>query len=565
LIYCFKFQGIETWLSIYPSGIQIVNSKNDDPESDGIFFFPIKSLVYCGALRLTNNKNNNESKWKFLPLDSAAASESKNLKNPPLYVSIVRGVDPSSRGETIECHVFVVGMKKSAMRLVESSQKAYNTCNESVSAFRNRYGSVPAVFKSSEGFSGPAVVRKHDEKGFFYVIDDSAIDLWQLYETESMSDNRYINNNNNNENDYQRKNVLEKSNSLESVESISSSLKATFVEKEMIENGFIDPYQDAPNLIRVEKTVDPETGQNVYVRWLSSNEPRIIETHRTTTPSPPPPPLIIRESGPTPEPIIVEKIVQRKKPQLIIKEIHVNEPAPPPIKVVEEIITGSSSSLDARNVYNKLLQTPSRHKPRRRQIDPLKLANYTSFNNVHPDYYSHHRSKSRKKYYDYPDNRKLYDKPLNDYYNAENYFNELRSPQQKQKKSYIPFPNGSPIYGNHHQRHHHHQHHRTPEPYRYHEDLNVKKRNESKYSHSVSPQHHYQPQQQYSRQEPKKQYRKIYVVDEDQQEIERRNKKSFRANNYSQQQQQQQQVNSNYIYSSPRIPATKMKVKNGYM
>ena len=48
------------------------------------------------------------------------------------------------------------------------------------------------------------------------------------------------------------------------------------------------------------------------------------------------PPIIIRQEK-TPSPIIVEKYVKKKSPQVIIKEIHVQEPAPPPIKVVEKM------------------------------------------------------------------------------------------------------------------------------------------------------------------------------------------------------------------------------------
>lgn len=48
------------------------------------------------------------------------------------------------------------------------------------------------------------------------------------------------------------------------------------------------------------------------------------------------PPIIIRQEK-TPSPIIVEKYVKKKAPQVIIKEIHVQEPAPPPIKVVEKM------------------------------------------------------------------------------------------------------------------------------------------------------------------------------------------------------------------------------------
>ncbi len=183
--------------------------------------------------------------WKFLPLDSEAASDSKNLRNPPIFVSIVRGVDQSFQGESIECHVFVVGMKKSAMKLVESCQKAYNVSNQSVTMFKNKYGKVPLVFKSSEYLNDSVNMKKHDDKGFFYVINNSRIDLWQLYETDNTNSRPESIN-------------KKQSTSNGSLDMDSNSLKAAFIDKEMIVNGLIDPYEDAPNLVSVEKTVDPE-------------------------------------------------------------------------------------------------------------------------------------------------------------------------------------------------------------------------------------------------------------------------------------------------------------------
>ena len=67
-------KGIETWLSIYPSGLQMEHSSSADLQTiSGLFFYPIKSLMYCGALRLvkatattTTTKNSprrSSSRW----------------------------------------------------------------------------------------------------------------------------------------------------------------------------------------------------------------------------------------------------------------------------------------------------------------------------------------------------------------------------------------------------------------------------------------------------------------------------------------------------------------------
>lgn len=166
----------------------------------------------------------------------------------------MRGVDQAFQDENIECHVFVVGMKKSAMKLVESCQKAYNESNQTVSMFKNKYGKIPAVFKSSEYLNDLALVRKFDEKGFFYVTNKSSIDLWQLYETNNHKIRPIAVNRSN---DFKIMNKRQ-SFSTGSLETDSNSLKAAFIDKEMIENGIVDPYEDAPNLVSVEKTVDPE-------------------------------------------------------------------------------------------------------------------------------------------------------------------------------------------------------------------------------------------------------------------------------------------------------------------
>jgi hypothetical protein len=116
-------KGIETWLSIYPSGLQMEHASSADLQTiSGLFFYPIKSLMYCGALRLVRAT---EQTSKFMPLDSDEASMDENLKNPPLYVAVLKAVDSHTRKEVVECHVFVVGLKTTAMKLVESCQRAF--------------------------------------------------------------------------------------------------------------------------------------------------------------------------------------------------------------------------------------------------------------------------------------------------------------------------------------------------------------------------------------------------------------------------------------------------------
>lgn len=85
--YC---QGIQTCLSVYPSGLQMEHSSTRGSTAiSALFFYPIKSLVYCGALRFCAGKAKHE--WSFVPLDTELAKSEENLRNPPLFVAFVRG------------------------------------------------------------------------------------------------------------------------------------------------------------------------------------------------------------------------------------------------------------------------------------------------------------------------------------------------------------------------------------------------------------------------------------------------------------------------------------------
>ena len=90
-------RGIQTCLSVYPSGIQMEHSSiRNSTAISALFFYPIKSLVYCGALRFVEQeqtpRGNSKKSWMFVPLDTPTAQNNKNIKYPPLFVSFVRGL-----------------------------------------------------------------------------------------------------------------------------------------------------------------------------------------------------------------------------------------------------------------------------------------------------------------------------------------------------------------------------------------------------------------------------------------------------------------------------------------
>lgn len=136
---------------------------------------------------------------------------------------------------------------------------------------------------------------------------------------------------------------------------------------------YMNPYDKTDNLLKVEQRIDPVTGQKVFIRYLVSDEDGGGSNHLLRKPSSRSSkmkganpkasggsispvdllniygdkidldrsmdknqPLYIRHEK-TPSPIIVEQYVKKKAPQVIIKEIHVQEPAPPPIKVIQKM------------------------------------------------------------------------------------------------------------------------------------------------------------------------------------------------------------------------------------
>lgn len=330
-------KGIQTWLTIFPSGIQMEHSSSKDLSAiSALFYYPIRSLVYCGALRFINHFDSFEKEpkaWKFSPLDTEIAQHSDNLRNPPLFVIFLKGVDPNSKKQIIECHVFVVGMIKTSMRLIESCQKAFNISKETVSEFYKKYGNVPVVYcmknDLSDKSSKRVVVKSFDLNGYFYATENTPIDVWQLFEEneifyESTSNSKSVTN--------CGKCDLEQvySSIAQTREDIVSNKKG---DKKLI----VDPYEKSDNLVKVEKRVDPVTGQNIYVRYLaepnknqqsSKNQPKTYDLpnliygngdsdendqdddNEQQKDRPKQAPIIFRQEK-TPSPIIVEKYIKK--------------------------------------------------------------------------------------------------------------------------------------------------------------------------------------------------------------------------------------------------------------
>lgn len=177
-------KGIETWLSIFTNGIQMEHSSSSDsPLISALFYYPIKSLVYCGALCFIIEKGH---EGKFVPLDTDIARTKENSANPSLFVVLLKGIDSVTKSEIIETNVFVVGTKDISLNLVESCEHAYMKSKMSRNDFYKKYGNIPVVFCLKDDLlkkKDKRVVVKHfDLNGYFYATENTDIDLWQLFE-----------------------------------------------------------------------------------------------------------------------------------------------------------------------------------------------------------------------------------------------------------------------------------------------------------------------------------------------------------------------------------------------
>lgn len=315
-------KGIETCLTVSKNGIKIEHVTNSDKDIKGYFYYPIRSLAYCGALRFIEDDDGN---WRFVALDASIASEDRNIKNPPLFVLLMKSIEPNNV-QKIECHVFVTGMKKSAMRLVESCQNAYNITKFNLSDFLAKYTSIPVVV-SYNGAPKDSLrdIKIPHQKGFFYTFEERLIDYFQLFDSDEEKTSETFS-----------EHVFRSEPEDASVPNKMSTHDEYTYE---IEEREIDPYEEAPYLVKVEKRVDPESGQNIYIRWFAKPtgdfDASDIEIEKLTKGSGKTP-IVIKEIDKSPSPIIIEKIVKKKKPKVIIKEIHVDDPTEEVIEVVKE-------------------------------------------------------------------------------------------------------------------------------------------------------------------------------------------------------------------------------------
>lgn len=141
-------QGIDSWLSILTSGIQV--QYVDDP--DTVVFFPITSLTLCAAVRPVTAMNGatGEVMSKFVSLNSDIAAQ--NAKNPAIFTAITRRVKGR---KVLECHGFLCASDHDALEIVkctsmaDQSKRQNGTVKNGPGPFRVANG--PPVSRSRPG------------------------------------------------------------------------------------------------------------------------------------------------------------------------------------------------------------------------------------------------------------------------------------------------------------------------------------------------------------------------------------------------------------------------------
>ncbi|CAF3819365.1 unnamed protein product [Rotaria sordida] len=281
-------QGIEIWLSIDENGLQIQYAS--DPSL--MIYYPIRSLVYCASVRRIIRSTIGEEFQNglgFVPLDYPEVNYTDNSRNPPLFAVIFQR---TRHLPVYECHCFVVKSTQDALDLVQACNDAYAATDSQQDCSK-----VPLYFKINDDGSNIQetddeiyiVPALNEEKtidyqvnnkcaGFFYTTNKISINSWQLwhlpkhdsYRPSSRLSSRSLSSISYREVRQRRRTSIQ-SNSDTQVSLFEFQSKPTNNStKESLEPSAIDPYAPDPNVVRVERIKDINTGRDVFVRFLRS-------------------------------------------------------------------------------------------------------------------------------------------------------------------------------------------------------------------------------------------------------------------------------------------------------
>ncbi|CAF4414066.1 unnamed protein product, partial [Rotaria sp. Silwood2] len=280
-------RGIEAWLSVDASGLQI--QFVSDPSI--MIYYPIRSLVYCASVRFVTRTTTGDkirNGGRFVPLDSPEAHHIGNIRNPPLFAITFQR---TRHLPVDECHCFVLKSKQVALDLVQACYDAYETTDS-----RQDCSKVPLYFKINH--DGSNIQETDDEirivpaldaektidyqinnkcAGFFYTTDQVSLCSWQIWEhpkydsdrPSSRQSLRSVSSVSSYRSTHQhRRTTIPSSPSIQlSLSEFQSKSRNNSI-KESLEPAAIDPFAPDPNVIRVERIKDANTGQDIFIRFL---------------------------------------------------------------------------------------------------------------------------------------------------------------------------------------------------------------------------------------------------------------------------------------------------------
>lgn len=112
-----EIEGINAWLTIYPSGIQLQLVGSRRPI---VYWFPIQNLYITAAMKCVNflNPGGQVERSTFIRLTEPEASKSSQ---GPLFTFICK----LNRGDDLQCYTFLTKNDETALNLVDTLKNAF--------------------------------------------------------------------------------------------------------------------------------------------------------------------------------------------------------------------------------------------------------------------------------------------------------------------------------------------------------------------------------------------------------------------------------------------------------
>lgn len=113
-----EIEGINAWLTIYTSGIQLQLVDGQNPP---VFWFPIQNLYIAAANKCVNYIDPNTGKVRESEFVAMEKPEAQQSSHAPLFSFISQ----ANRGQPMQCYTFMTNTEESAFSLVNAAEFAY--------------------------------------------------------------------------------------------------------------------------------------------------------------------------------------------------------------------------------------------------------------------------------------------------------------------------------------------------------------------------------------------------------------------------------------------------------